>query len=199
MSRAKSREQTHARSGSSRDSVFRRQRMTYESPSPTGNASPGKVFAIAAMGVFLAALDLFIVNIAFPAIQRDFSGSSVSDVSWMLNVYAIVFAALLVSAGKLGDILGRRRVFVAGLLAFGLGSAPFAAAPSLELLIAARVIQGAGAAAVTPTPTSLGLLLPAFGTPSGAAAATDTCSRVSPRICSTNLPALDPRGRQDAA
>ena len=171
--------------------------MTYESPSPTGNASPGKVFAIAAMGVFLAALDLFIVNIAFPAIQRDFSGSSVSDVSWVLNVYAIVFAALLVSAGKLGDILGRRRVFVAGLLAFGLGSALSAAAPSLELLIAARVIQGAGAAAVTPT--SLGLLLPAFGTPSGAAAATDTCSRVSPRICSTNLPALDPRGRQDAA
>jgi hypothetical protein len=137
------------------------------------------VFAIVAMGVFLAALDLFIVNIAFPAIQRDFSGSSVSDVSWVLNVYAIVFAALLVSAGKLGDILGRRRVFVAGLLAFGLGSALSAAAPSLELLIAARVIQGAGAAAVTPT--SLGLLLPAFGTPSGAAAATDTCSRVSPR------------------
>src|ERR687892_490236 len=100
MSRAKSREQTHARSVSSRDSVFRRQRMTYESPSPTGNASPGKVFAIAAMGVFLAALDLFIVNAAFPAIQRDFSGSSVSDVSWMLNVYAIVFAALLVSAGQ---------------------------------------------------------------------------------------------------
>src|ERR671914_270597 len=82
-------------------------------------------------------------------------------------------------------------------LAFGLGSALSAGAPSLGLLIAARVIKGAGAAAVTPT--SLGLLLPAFGTPSGAAAATDTCSRVSPRICSTNLPALDPRGRQDAA
>ena len=100
------------------------------------------MFAIVAVGVFPAALDLFIVNIAFPAIQRDFSGSSVSDVSWVLNVYAIVFAALLVSAGKLGDILGRRRVFVAGLLAFGLGSALSAAAPSLELLIAARVIQG---------------------------------------------------------
>ena len=67
--------------------------MTYKSPSPTGNASPGKVFAIAAMGVFPAALDLFIVNIAFPAIQRDFSGSSVSDVSWVLNVYAFSRAA----------------------------------------------------------------------------------------------------------
>lgn len=134
--------------------------MAEESRALTGKASPGKVFAIVAVGVFLAALDLFIVNIAFPAIRTDFPGSSISDVSWVLNVYAIVFAALLVPAGKLGDILGRRRIFVVGLLAFGLGSALCAAAPSLEFLIGARVLQGAGAAAVTPT--SLGLLLPAF-------------------------------------
>jgi EmrB/QacA subfamily drug resistance transporter len=134
--------------------------MAQLSLAPTGKVSPGKVFAIVAVGVFLAALDLFIVNIGFPAIQGDFSGSTVSDVSWVLNVYAIVFAALLVPAGKLGDILGRRRVFVAGLLAFGLGSALCAAAPSLEFLIGARVLQGVGAAAITPT--SLGLLLPAF-------------------------------------
>ena len=170
--------------------------MTYESPSPTGNASPGKVFAIAAMGVFLAALDLFIVNIAFPAIQRDFSGSSVSDVSWVLNVYAIVVAALLVSAGQArrhprSSARLRRRApgLRARLGAFGGGA--LARAPD-------RGSRDPGAAAAV-TPTSLGLLLPAFGTPSGAAAATDTCSRVSPRICSTNLPALDPRGRQDAA
>jgi EmrB/QacA subfamily drug resistance transporter len=120
--------------------------------------SPGKVFAIVAVAVFLALLDLFIVNIAFPAIQAGFDGASISDVSWVLNAYAIVYAALLVPAGKLGDIFGRRRVFVAGLVAFGIGSALCAVAPNLQFLIAARVLQAAGAAAVTPT--SLGLLMP---------------------------------------
>jgi EmrB/QacA subfamily drug resistance transporter len=122
--------------------------------------SPGKAFAVVAVAVFLATLDVFIVNIAFPAISAAFPGSSVSDVSWVLNVYAIAFAALLVPAGKLGDILGRRRVFVTGLLLFGAGSALCAAAPSLGFLIAARAVQAVGAAAVTPT--SLGLVLPIF-------------------------------------
>jgi EmrB/QacA subfamily drug resistance transporter len=71
-----------------------------------------------------------------------------------------VFAALLVPAGKLGDIVGRRRVFLFGLITFAVGSALCAAAPSIEFLVAARVVQAVGAAAVTPT--SLGLLLPAF-------------------------------------
>ncbi len=122
--------------------------------------SPGKAFAVVAVAVFLATLDVFIVNIAFPAISAAFPGSSVSDVSWVLNVYAIAFAALLVPAGKLGDILGRRRVFITGLLLFGAGSALCAAAPSLGFLIAARAVQAVGAAAVTPT--SLGLVLPIF-------------------------------------
>ena len=78
----------------------------------------------------------------------------------MLNAYAIVFAALLVPFGKLGDVIGRRRVFAAGLAAFGIGSALCAPSPSLGFLIAARALQGAGAAAVTPT--SLGLLLPSI-------------------------------------
>jgi EmrB/QacA subfamily drug resistance transporter len=95
-----------------------------------------------------------------PAIQSGYSGTSVEGISWVLNAYAIVFAALLVPAGKLGDVVGRRRVFAGGLAAFGLGSALAAAAPSLEFLIGARVLQGAGAAAVTPT--SVGLLLPAI-------------------------------------
>ena len=132
--------------------------MSTRSRAPGKSLSPGKVFAIVAVAVFLAQLDLFIVNIAFPAIQDGFPGASISDVSWVLSAYAIVFAALLVPAGKLGDILGRRFVFVAGILAFGVGSALCAAAPSLQFLIAARVLQAAGAAAVTPT--SLGLLLP---------------------------------------
>jgi EmrB/QacA subfamily drug resistance transporter len=124
------------------------------------SSSPAKVFAVVAVAVFLATLDMFIVNVAFPAIQESFSGASLPSVSWVLNVYAIVFAALLVPAGKLGDVIGRRRVFVIGLLAFAAGSALCAVAPSLELLIGARVLQAGGAAAVTPT--SLGLVLPAF-------------------------------------
>ena len=122
--------------------------------------SSSKVFAVLGLAVFLATLDSFIVNIAVPSIQRGFAGTSVAGVSWVLNAYAIVFAALLVPAGKLGDILGRRRVFAFGLATFGLGSALCAAAPSLGFLIGARVLQGVGAAAVTPT--SLGLLLPSI-------------------------------------
>jgi MFS family permease len=120
--------------------------------------SPTGVFVVVALVVFLATLDLFIVNIAVPAIQRAFHGTTVADVSWVLSSYAIVFAALLVPAGKLRDVIGRRKVFMLGLFAFGLGSGLCAAARSLGFLVGARVVQGAGAAAVTPT--SLGLLLP---------------------------------------
>jgi EmrB/QacA subfamily drug resistance transporter len=112
------------------------------------------------LAVFISSLDVFVVNIAVPAIRESFHGSSVASVSWVLNAYAIVFAALLIPAGKLGDVLGRRRVFAAGLIAFAVGSALCAVAPSLGFLIGARVLQGAGAAAVTPT--SLGLLLPSI-------------------------------------
>jgi EmrB/QacA subfamily drug resistance transporter len=127
-------------------------------PVTPGSASPRRVFALVATAAFLATLDLFIVNIAFPALQAGFKGSTVAGVSWVLNGYAIVFAALLVPAGKIADIVGRRRVFVIGLLLFAAGSALCAAAVSLPMLIAARVLQAAGGAAVTPT--SLGLLLP---------------------------------------
>ncbi len=135
---------------------------------PPGAGHPRAVFGVLALGVFVSTLDVFIVNIAVPAIQADFADSTVAGVSWVLNAYGIVFAALLVPAGKLGDVIGRRRVFTAGLFAFGLGSALCAASPSLGFLIAARILQGAGAAAITPT--SLGLLLPSIP-PRGRAAA----------------------------
>ncbi len=127
---------------------------------PPGAGSPGKVFAVLALAVFIATLDVFIVTTSIPSIQRSFPESGVADLSWVLNAYAIVFAALLVPAGKLGDVIGRRRVFAAGLVAFGVGSALCAAAPTMGFLIAARALQGAGAAAVTPT--SLGLMLPSI-------------------------------------
>jgi EmrB/QacA subfamily drug resistance transporter len=116
-----------------------------------------RTFAVVAVGAFMAQLDLFIVNLAFPSIQADFDGVSNASLSWVLNAYAIVFAACLVPAGRLGDLLGRRRTFELGLALFALGSAACAAAPGLGVLVAARVLQALGAALVIPT--SLGLLL----------------------------------------
>jgi EmrB/QacA subfamily drug resistance transporter len=117
-------------------------------------------FATISVAVFISTLDLFIVNIAFPAIRADYPGASLSELSWILNAYAIAFAALLLPLGKLGDVLGRKRVFQLGVLTFVAGSAFAAVSPSIGVLIAARAAQGAGAAALTPT--SLGLVLPLF-------------------------------------
>jgi EmrB/QacA subfamily drug resistance transporter len=122
--------------------------------------SPWRAFSVLAIGVFLSVLDLFIVNIAFPEIQSSFPSASLASLSWILSAYAIVFAAVLVPAGKLADIVGRKRVFLAGLLVFLVGSALSAAAPSVDFLIGARVLQAVGGAALIPT--SLGLILPLF-------------------------------------
>jgi EmrB/QacA subfamily drug resistance transporter len=122
--------------------------------------SPWRAFGVLAIATFLAVLDLFIVNIAFPDIRRSFPSANLASLSWILSAYAIVFAAVLVPAGKLADIVGRKRVFLAGLLIFLSGSALAAAAPSVDLLIGARVVQAVGGAALIPT--SLGLILPMF-------------------------------------
>ena len=74
-----------------------------------------RVLAVVGLAVFLSVLDLFIVNIAFPDLRRDFPGAGLSGLSWVLTAYAIVFAATLVPAGRLGDLYGRRRLFVIGL------------------------------------------------------------------------------------
>jgi len=121
---------------------------------------PWRTFAMISIGVFASLLDLFIVNIAFPDLRRDFATADLAQLSWVLNGYAIVFAALLVPAGRLVDLYGRRRGYVLGLALFTLASAACAAAPSVGFLIAARVLQGAGAAILTPS--SLGVVLPAF-------------------------------------
>jgi EmrB/QacA subfamily drug resistance transporter len=131
------------------------------SPSSTyGPDSRWRAFATLSVAVFISILDLFIVNIAFPEIQREWSGAGLSGLAWVLSAYAIVLAALLVPLGRVGDLVGRKRVFEAGLALFVLASALCALAPSPGFLIAARVLQGVGAAALTPT--SLSLLLPLF-------------------------------------
>src|SRR6202000_2634690 len=121
---------------------------------------PWVVFSVIAVGTFMAQLDLFIANIAFPSIAQDFHGASSASLSWVLNAYAIVFAACLVPAGRLGDLLGRRRTFQLGLAVFALGSLGCALASGVAVLVAARAVQAVGAAYALPT--SLGLLLPAF-------------------------------------
>ncbi|HEX8066818.1 MAG TPA: DHA2 family efflux MFS transporter permease subunit [Thermoleophilaceae bacterium] len=118
------------------------------------------VLLVSCTGAFLAFLDATIVNIAFPDIRRSFPGASLSGLSWVLSAYNIVFAALLVPGGRLADAIGRRRVFVGGLLLFTLASAACAAAQSPEQLVAARVLQAVGGAALIPT--SIAFLLAEF-------------------------------------
>ncbi|GID92149.1 DHA2 family efflux MFS transporter permease subunit [Amorphoplanes digitatis] len=118
---------------------------------------PGLVLLTAAGATFLAFLDTTVVNIAFPALQRDFPDSSLADLSWALTGYGVLFAALLIPAGRLADVTGRRRLFGASVLAFVLTSLLVAIAPSVPFLIAARVLQGAAAAGMIPA--ALGLVL----------------------------------------
>jgi EmrB/QacA subfamily drug resistance transporter len=117
------------------------------------------VLAVLSLAAFMASLDLFIVNVAFANIGRDFHGASLPDLSWVLSGYAILYAALLVPLGRLADRYGRKAGFLAGLGLFTLASAACAGSPSLWLLVAFRCLQAVGAAALTPT--SLGLLLAA--------------------------------------
>ncbi len=119
-----------------------------------------RVLLVAAFGAFLAFLDATIVNVAFPSIRASFSGTSIGGLSWVLNAYNIVFAAFLIVFGRLTDLLGRRRAFVAGVLLFTVASALCGAAPTLTLLVAARVLQALGAAMLVPA--SLALVVEAF-------------------------------------
>jgi EmrB/QacA subfamily drug resistance transporter len=121
---------------------------------------PRAVFLVTALGAFMASLDLSIVNVAFPALQRSFPHDSRATLAWVLTAYSIVFGSLLVTAGRTADRLGRRRVFFIGLAVFCAGSALCGLAPTVALLVAGRVAQGTGAAALLPA--SLGLLLGAF-------------------------------------
>lgn len=116
--------------------------------------------AIACAGAFVAFLDTTIVNIAFPDISASFSGSGRDALSWVLDGYFVVIAALLVPAGGLADRFGHRRVFLLGVAGFTAASLLCAAAPSLPLLIGFRVLQGIGAALVAPT--SLAIVLDSF-------------------------------------
>jgi EmrB/QacA subfamily drug resistance transporter len=119
----------------------------------------GWTLALVSVGLFMVVLDNLVVNVALPSIKNDF-GASVQSLEWTVNAYVLAYGALLLTGAALGDRFGRRRMFVAGITIFTLSSAFAALAPSADTLIAARALQGAGAAIVTPL--TLTLLAGAF-------------------------------------
>lgn len=119
-----------------------------------------RVLAISSFAVFAAALDTTVMFIAFPDIRRTFADVSAAQLSWVINAYIIVFAALLVPAGRIADRVGRKTVFFSGVVAFTLSSAAAGAAPMPEFLIGARVVQAIGGALLFPA--SLALVLAEF-------------------------------------
>jgi EmrB/QacA subfamily drug resistance transporter len=128
--------------------------------SPGRATPPNQVLAIVCVGMVLANLDLFIVNVALPNIALDFHESNLENLSWILNGYAIVYAALLVFFGRLAERYHRNNSFLLGVAIFTAASAACSAANGVVMLVAFRLVQAAGAALMTPT--SLGLLLATF-------------------------------------
>ncbi|WP_053226299.1 MFS transporter [Solirubrobacter soli] len=108
------------------------------------------MLAVAAGAAFLALLDTTVANLAVADVQTDFAGTSVHGATWIITIYAVVFAALLAPAGRVADAVGRRKLFVAGVGGFTVFSALCALAPSLPTLLIARGLQGAAAAAMIP-------------------------------------------------
>src|SRR6516164_2001457 len=109
-----------------------------------GGANRRWTLAVTSIAFFMVALDALVVITALPAIQRDL-GSTITTLEWTINAYTLAFAAGIITAAALGDRLGRRRVFVGGVATFTIASAACAMAPTVELLILARVVQGLGA------------------------------------------------------
>ena len=117
------------------------------------------VVALTGIGSLMAALDTLVVSTALTTLRADL-GASVQQLEWVVNAYNLTFAVLLITAAALGDRFGRRRLFAGGLLLFAAASAGCALAPNIETLIAARAVQGAGAALLMPL--GLALLSQAF-------------------------------------
>ena len=137
-------------------------------------------FAITSVALFMTTLDNLVVTTALPVIRKDLN-ASLSGLEWTVNAYTLTFAVLLITGAALGDRFGRRRLFVIGLSIFTLASAAAALAPSIDVLIAARALQGLGGAIVTPLTLTIlsaavpaerrGLVLGAWGGISGLAVA----------------------------
>src|SRR6187200_3514929 len=105
----------------------------------TTRVPPSRVLLVASFGAFLAFLDATIVNVAFPSIRESFAGTSIAELSWVLNAYNIVLAASMVACGRLADLIGRRRLYITGLTVFVVASVLCATSGSVLWLVLARV------------------------------------------------------------
>ena len=120
----------------------------------TSTPRPGWTLAIVSIALFMTALDNLVVGVALPSIRVDLGGS-IESLEWTVNAYTLTFAVLLITGAALGDRFGRKRMFVLGLGIFTAASAFAAVAPSIDALIAARALQGFGAAIVLPLTLTL--------------------------------------------
>lgn len=127
-----------------------------------GTTSPWPVFWVASVAVFLVSMDGTMLFAAFSALRAGFPQATAADLSWVLNAYTVVYAAMLIPSGGVADKHGRKRVFLAGVALFLVASVACGLAVSVEWLVAARVLQAMGAAMLTPA--SLSLVLAAFPT-----------------------------------
>ena len=123
-------------------------------------ASPWQTFAIASIAVFLTNLDATVLYAAFPALRSAFPSTTAGELSWVFNAYTVVYAALLVPAGRLADLRGRKRVFMTGVAIFTIASLLCGLAGSVGVLIIARAAQAIGSALLMPA--SLAIVLGAF-------------------------------------
>jgi EmrB/QacA subfamily drug resistance transporter len=128
---------------------------------PTTDKQSARIWTlvIVSIGLFMVVLDNLVVNVALPSIHRDL-GASIQSLEWTVNAYVLAYAVFLLTGAALGDRFGRKRMFVGGIALFTLSSAAAALAPTSGTLIAARALQGIGAAIVTPL--TLTLLANAF-------------------------------------
>ena len=127
---------------------------------PAASTSPWPVFWVASVAAFLVSLDSTMLYSAFGALRTGFPAATATDMSWVLNAYTVVYAAMLIPAGALADTHGRKRIFMLGVTLFIAASAACGLAGSVGWLIAARVLQAVGAALLTPA--SLSIVLAAF-------------------------------------
>ena len=111
--------------------------------------NPWAVLLVVSLGFFMTLLDLTIVNIAIPDMITRLH-ASLDDILWVINAYALVLAVLLITAGRLGDLYGQRKMFVIGIVVFTAASAACGLAPNATTLIAFRGVQGLGAAILMP-------------------------------------------------
>src|ERR1700743_3177949 len=114
-----------------------------------GRAGDWAILLTLSLGFFMTLLDLTIVNIALPDLRRDLH-ASLAEVGWVINAYVIVLAVLMITAGRLGDLRGRRNLFIGGIAVFTLASAACGISQTAAEVIAARAFQGLGAALFVP-------------------------------------------------